>query len=300
MITRLKNFNPKNINFGAIRSNKNGGKSIQITYNGSKLAIQFPKMSTYGLVGQLPMNTPEENPENLAKKYSVNLRPAKDSEFRQKMSEFEKEVVTWITAHGGECLGQAEQPEAVIRALFYPSVKFPKDKDTGKIFLDRDPTVKLKVSYWEDVWKVELFDTERNQLFAPNMMVLSDPEDPKSNLVPLDPTDPELAPSGTEMVGIMQCDGIWVAGGRCGVTWRLVQAQLKQPVRIQGFCLQADSDDEDAEDAENASASAGAGAGADTEVHAEPDADDADDADEADDAPKTKTKRSRKKVASAE
>jgi hypothetical protein len=286
MITRLKNFNPESITFGNIRPNKNGGKSIPIYYEGEKPVLQFPKLSTYGLGGQLPMNTPEDNPENLPKKYSVNLRPAKSSLFVEKMTEFENTVVEWITAHGGECLGQANKPEEVIRALYYPTVKYPKDKDTGHVFTDRDPTVKLKVPFWDGVWKVELFDSERNQLFAPKMMAPIDPENPDSELAPVDPTDPELAPSGTEMVGLMQCDGIWVAGGRCGVTWRLVQAQLKQPVRIQGFQIQEDSDDE-GEDASTGGAAAAATADEPEDDEAEPE------------PPKPKAKRSRKKAAPA-
>ncbi len=292
MITRLKSFAPADITFGNIRPNKNGGKSIPIYYKGEKLVIQFPKLATYGLGGQLPMNTPEDNPENLPKKYSVNLRPSKASAFTEKLTEFENNVVSWITAHSGECLGQADQPEAVIRALFYPSVKYPKDKDTGKVFTDRDPTFKLKVSYWEGVWRVELFDSERNQLFAPKMEAPIDPEDPESEMAPVDPTDPELAPSGTEMVGLMQCDGIWVAGGRCGVTWRLLQAQLKQPVRIEGFQIQEDSDDEDAEgDGEGAAAAADESAEADEAAEPE-------EPEEAP-APKPKAKKSRKKAAPA-
>jgi hypothetical protein len=302
MITRLKSFNPADITFGNIRPNKNGGKSIPIYYKGEKLVIQFPKMSTYGLVGQLPMNTPEDNPEKLAKKYSVNLRPSKASEFTQKMTEFQSQIIAWITAHSGECLGQADQPEAVIRALFYPSLKYPKDKDTGKVFIDRDPTFKLKVSYWDGVWRLELFDSERNQLFAPKMEAPIDPEDPTSELAPVDPTDPELAPSGTEMVGLMQCDGIWVAGGRCGVTWRLLQAQLKQPVRIEGFQIQEDSDEEDDEGAEGGESAAAAASAADELSEADEAAAEPEEAEEPEEvpAPKPKAKKSRKKAAPAE
>jgi len=257
LITRLKHFNPEEITFGSVKTNKQGGKSIPIYYKGEKPVIQFPKTNTYGLVGQAPMDKPND-----PKKYSVNLRLNRDSDFRKTMTAFENQVVKWITAHGGECLGQADQPEAVIRALFYPVIKYPKDKDTGKVLTDRDPTMKLKVGYWEGVWKVELFDIDGNQIFYPGMTAPEDPEDPESEDVPVDPTDPELAPSGTEMVGLMQCNGIWVAGGRCGVTWQLVQAQTKQPVRIKGYSIQPDSDDEDAEgEGEGKGSDAGAASG---------------------------------------
>lgn len=297
LITRLKHFNPESITFGAAKTNKQGGKSIPIYFNGEKPVIQFPKTNTYGLVGQAPMDNP-----NGPKKYSVNLRLTKGSDMCKTMISFENQVIKWITAHGGECLGQADQPEAVIRALFYPVVKYPKDKDTGKIFTDRDPTMKLKVSQWEGVWKVELFDAEGNVIFHPGMTALVDPEDPESDEMPVDPTDPELAPSGTEMVGLMQCNGIWVAGGRCGVTWQLVQAQTKQPVRIKGFCIQPDSDDEDG-DGDGEAPNAGAGAFVDTAAvdesegaEGEGEGDGEDDGEDEPTPVKKTVKRSRKKA----
>lgn len=297
LITRVKDFVPENITFGAAKTNKQGGKSIPIYYNGEKPVLQFPKTNTYGLVGQAPMDNPGG-----VKKYSVNLRLTKGSLFCDKLTAFENAVVQWITSHSGECLGQADQPEAVIRALFYPIVKYPKDKETGKVFTDRDPTTKLKVSYWEGVWKVELFDADRNEIFKPGMTVPVDPEDPESEHMPVDPTDPELAPSGTEMVGLMQCNGIWVAGGRCGVTWQLVQAQTKQPVRIKGFCLQPDSDDDD-DDGDGEGLDAGAAASGDAAAvpesgEEEGDGEEPEEVAEPEPEPvaKTKTKRPRKKA----
>ena len=54
----------------------------------------------------------------------------------------------------------------------------------------------------------------------------------------------ELIPARSYVKGLMQCSGVWFAGGRFGVTWNLVQAQVRKPVRITGFCIMDDSDDE--------------------------------------------------------
>jgi hypothetical protein len=212
-------------------------------------------------------------------------------------------VLKHVTKHGGELLGQADQPEAVIKALSYPIVKYPKDRDSGKVFYDRDPTTKLKVSHWEGVWRVELFDSDNNTVFEPKMTAPLNPDDPDSEEAAVDPTEPELAPSGTEMVGLMQCDGIWMASGRFGVTWRLLQAQIKQPVRIAGFCIQPESDDEDAGEGATAAAPAAVSAIVDDDADEEEDdggaavADAAPAAEPELEAVKPKVKRSRKKVA---
>ena len=291
MILRVKNWNPEEVTFGAARPTKAGGKSIPLLQNGQKIVLQFPKHGTYGLAGMTPPNEPDG-----PRKFSVNLKLTNGSPLCEKLKQLEDLVVKHITAHGGELLGQAGQPEAVIKALSYPIVKYPKDKDTGKVYYDRDPTTKLKVSYWEGVWRLELFDSEGKTLFEPKMMTPLVPEDPDSEMVPVDPTDPELAPSGTEMVGLMQCDGIWIASGRFGVTWRLLQAQLKQPVRISGFCIQPESDDEDADEGQNTdAASAPVAAAADDEANEDNDNVEAE-VEEEEPAPKPKAKRTRKKA----
>ena len=62
-------------------------------------------------------------------------------------------------------------------------------------------------------------------------------------------TPPDLIASRSHLKGLMECGGIWHAGGKFGITWKLVQAQVRPPIRIQGFCIMDDSDDDDAEQA---------------------------------------------------
>jgi len=46
-----------------------------------------------------------------------------------------------------------------------------------------------------------------------------------------------LIPKTSHILACMQCNGIWFAGGKFGVTWQLVQAMIRKPVRIQGGCF---------------------------------------------------------------
>ena len=45
---------------------------------------------------------------------------------------------------------------------------------------------------------------------------------------------------------VMECTGLWFAGGKFGIGWKLVQAAVRAPVTIKGFCLLEDSDDDEA------------------------------------------------------
>ncbi len=66
---------------------------------------------------------------------------------------------------------------------------------------------------------------------------------PQGDKTPLD-----FVPSKSHIKGLIACTGLWMAGGRFGVTWKLVQARVRKPVRLlgTGVChLLADSDDDE-------------------------------------------------------
>ena len=61
-------------------------------------------------------------------------------------------------------------------------------------------------------------------------------------------------PKAAHIKGLIQCTGLWFAGGKWGVTWKLVQAMVQKPVRLvgSGQCQIADdSDDEEMSEALN-------------------------------------------------
>ena len=102
--------------------------------------------------------------------------------------------------------------------------------------------MKLKVPYWEGVHNVELYDMNGQVQYRA----------PKEGYWDADRntgTPMALIPKGTHLTGLIQCTGLWFAGGRFGCTWKLLQAKLQQPVRLvgSGVChIVDDSDDEDA------------------------------------------------------
>ena len=47
----------------------------------------------------------------------------------------------------------------------------------------------------------------------------------------------ELIPKASQTAVIVQCGGIWFAGGKFGVTWKLLQAVVKPKPTMKGRCL---------------------------------------------------------------
>lgn len=228
LITKFSDFTTDTVHFGTAKPNSRGGKNVPLfDKNGNKLVLALPKSACWGM---------NENVDEASgrKSYSINLRLTNDSTITNKFQTFEDWVVAQCVSNGKEWFGKSTMSEDVVRALFYPILKFPKDKATGEPDTTRDPSVKLKVPYWEDVFKCELYSMKSEPLYTPSYKVP-------------DMTPVEMVPMGSDIKGLVQCDGLWFTAGRCGITFKILQAKIEEPVRLEGACFLDDSDDEDEE-----------------------------------------------------
>jgi hypothetical protein len=280
LITRTKDFNPSALTYGKARLGNKGGKTIPVLMNGHNLVLQFPLVMTWG-VNEWDYDDSDK------KKYDLNLQfgersadlSTSEGYFFASLKKFQEKVLNDSVANSKEWFGKSKMSKEVAEALMYPILKYPKDKESGEPDTSRYPNVKLKIPCWDNVFKVELYDMNKNQLFSPKMQE-------NTTRTPVD-----LIEKRAHLKGLMECTGVWHAGGKFGVTWKLVQAQVRPPVRIQGFCIMDDSDDEDVETAvtQNEMQELGETAGQSFSS----------DEEEEKPKPKTKPKKKRKKVVRA-
>ena len=232
LITRSKDFNPDNVVYGAPRVNKRGGKNIDVRYHDNKLCIQFPFLFTWGVNERV-----DETSGRVS--YDVNIvfesrdESTTEGDYFQKLKRFEEKILDDAVKNSKLWFGKTKMSREVAEAMMYPVLKYTKDKTTGEPDYTRDPSVKLKLPFWDDKFtQTELYDVKKNLLFAPTGEWTKTPVD--------------LVPKKSYVKGLMQCTGIWFTGGRFGVTWSLLQGQVRRPVVLGGgFCMLDDSDDED-------------------------------------------------------
>ena len=238
LITRAKDFDPSNVSYGSPSTNKHGGKSVPVLYDGNKLVMQFQFNFTWG--GQ--SNTDETSGRT---SYSLNLVLDDGSPLRTALTSLQEGVLDAMVANSKAWFGKTIASREVVEALFYSIVRFPNIKGTTEPDFGRKPSVKASLPEWEGVFKTELFDLTKNVLNGPSLKLSED-----DFLAAI--------PSGSHLSGLLECKGIWYSAGRCGVTWKLVQARVKPPVRLEGYCMVEDSDEEDALNEIDASAAAAA------------------------------------------
>jgi len=261
LITRSRDFEPTKVTYKEPRLNKRGGKNVAVVLEGNPLVLQFPLMFTWGVNERV-----DEQSGRVSYDLSISFT-SKDTtnsvgQFYHKLQELQEKVLTDAVTNSKAWFGKTKMSREVAEAMMYPILKFPKDKQTGEPDTTRHATTKLKLPYWDEKFAVELYDMNKNPVFLPKIL---------EEKTPL-----ELIPARSYVKGLMQCSGVWFAGGRFGVTWNLVQAQVRKPVRIQGFCLMEDSDDDstlknvEAEEAAEAAAEVAAAEASDEEVSVSP------------------------------
>lgn len=212
-------FEASKIRYTSPKVNQSGGKSVGIlsTITNTALKIQTPSMLTWGLSDY------EGN-----EKFEVSLQfPTEEYDsdelraFRQNMVDFENKIKADALTNSKIWFGKQHSSPEVLEALWTPILKYTKDKATGEPDKTKSPTLRVKVPYYEQKWKVEVYDEKCERLF---------PND--SEETPVD-----LIKKGMRIVTLMQCGGLWFVSGKFGVTWKLVQAVVPRENDSKAGCL---------------------------------------------------------------
>ena len=218
-------YNPAtDISYAKPKINQSNGKNVAIINSSVKKAtyLSTPLMLTWGMSEFVDEKSGKKTYE-LSLQFPSSEYPDPQGEvFLQKMKDFEDKVKADAITHSKEWFNKPKMTAEVVDALFTPMLKYPKNKESGEFDYARPPTLRLKVPFWEDEWKIELYDVEQRQIWPSVDGSASSPVD--------------LIPKLTRVACVIQCGGIWFANGKFGVTWRLFQAVVKQPQSLRGKC----------------------------------------------------------------
>jgi hypothetical protein len=230
--------------YGKPNINKKGGKSINILNSTTKkwLTLHTPMMMTYGVNQRVN--------DDGSTTYDMSLQFPRD-EFSNKetqglknmMMEMEEKIIQDAFVNSRDWFGKKYSSIDVLRELWSPMLKFPRNKDDGSTDTTRPPTLKVKLPIYKrdgrDDIKFDLFDTKSQSIF-PN-------EEGQ--------TPDELVQKGANVWCVITSGGIWFANGKFGVTWKLNQAVVKPPDTFEkGKCyvsVKADAYDSDGEEPES-------------------------------------------------
>ena len=230
-ITRVSQLNSKNINYSDVRVNNYGGKSIYLNYLEPKrsLVIQTPEMAMPYNVGEFQPTDSSGNPDG-PKKYTMNLsfRGMEDSpkvkQFYDRVQEIDEKLVSDAVKNSLPWF-KANHKREVVHALYNPTIKISKDRETGEPDGKYPPTIKIKLPTRDNKFTCEVYNSQREEVDL--LTTLG---------------------KGAKVKALIQCTGIWFAGGKFGLSWKVVQMKVVPSKKITGYSFIDESDDEDAGD----------------------------------------------------
>lgn len=223
--------------FGAV-----GAKMAYLNYgNGggnSSLMLQTPSLpSPFGL------NVFQDKSGGAAK-YSINLalrgylENPKVKAFYAALTQLDEFMVDEAVKNSKTWF-KGEMSREVVKAFYTPSVKFGRDKEGNLRPYPPDVKLSLRKQRNSEEFECNIYDAKS----------ASDPHAKPLRGIPIE----ELLPRRVELTGLMECSGVWFAGGKFGLTWKATQMRIDRlPAGPVGYSIQ--NDPADAEEFSSAAA----------------------------------------------
>jgi hypothetical protein len=220
-VVLANNFNTQKCSFSQLRVLDSGGKQAYINYDGGMFVFQTPNctlpygMSAFDKAGPV--------------KYSVELSLRGYDEAGSKMTQFYDAISRldeFMIDQGVKYSKQwfkADLSRDVIKAFYTPMIRIPLDKDGNR--KPYPPTIKVALKQKRDSqdFDVTCYD-EKKQAYRG---------------IPLE----ELLVKGAGVTCLIQCTGVWFAGSKYGLSWKLVQSIITNlPQSARGFTFVDDGE----------------------------------------------------------
>jgi hypothetical protein len=203
-VVLASNFNTQKLSFSQLKVLDSGGKQAYTNYDGGMFIFQTPScnlpygMSAFDKAGPV--------------KYNVDLSLRGFDEEGSKMKQFYdtlQKLDDYMIDQGVKNSKQwfkSDLSRDVIKAFYTPMIRIPIDKDGNR--KPYPPTIKLSLKQKRDSqdFDVQCYD-EKKTLFKG---------------IPLE----ELLVKGAQATCLIQCTGVWFAGSKFGLSWKLVQALI--------------------------------------------------------------------------
>ena len=191
-------------------------KIVYVNHDNSPIVLQLPKMkSPYGL-------SVYDDGERC--KYSLDLSfgssDPKVAELKDLLEKIDEKVLTEGSDNKSlEWFKKKNQSVEVTRALYTSPIKVATEN--GEPTDKYPPTFKLKVANYDGKFKALCFNEKKEQL-----------------------TDlADAISKGMMLRSIVKLTGVWLAGGKCGLTWELMQVQVPEKVALTDFAFVDEDED---------------------------------------------------------
>ena len=216
-------FNVSNVTFSAVKNLESGGKQAYLNYNGGPLRMQVGPLETPFGMSIFDKTTPVKYSVELKLRgyddASANPKTAAIYNALHSLDEFMldqgvKNAKAWF---------KGDKSREVLSELYTPTVKFAKDAEGN--LKPYPPTLKVALKQRDGKFETAVYDDKKRPLTD----------------VPLE----DVLVKGALLTVVMQCTGVWFAGGKFGLSWKAIQIRAdKVPESLRGYAFLDEGEEE--------------------------------------------------------
>lgn len=224
-------FSSSKVTVSQLKLLESGGKQAYVNYDGRPLLMQVGSLETPFGLSVYDKATPP--------KYTVDLKLAgyddasnnpKTAAVYTAMAALDEYVIQHAVKNSRAWF-KADMNIDMARMLYTPSVRFAKDAD-GNV-KPYPPTLKVQLRQRDGKFETAVYDSDKRPLTD----------------IPLE----DVLVKKAFLTALIQCTGVWIAGGKFGLSWKAVQIRAdKIPDSIRGFAFLDDGDEAPAQPAQRA------------------------------------------------
>ena len=221
-IIRSEEFDISKVGYSEPKKLAHGGNAVYLQYEGNPLILQTPRMSLPWSMGRY------EGQDGV--KYSIDLSfkglegDEKMKNFHRVLSDLDSKLVEDGVVNSMSWFKKKKVSADIMKEFYTNQLKLSKDKETGEPDGKYPPIFKVKVPFKDDKFGCQVYDTKKNLI--------------ESDLS-------EVLVKGCQVQCLIQCVGLWFAGGKYGCSWKVVQMKVTPPAGLHGYSFLDDEEEDE-------------------------------------------------------
>lgn len=199
----------------------NGGRTVFVNYGEDKLVLETPAMiAPFGVSNYVGDKGEASEKWSLQLSFGNDMSPSLAS-LKESLMALDEFVLQQACKNSLHWVKQRNLNKEAASMLYSPSVRFAKDRDTGEITDKYPPTFRMTVPTTNGQFTVPTYLTNKK----------------KVDLASIDTKRAKIN-------AIVQCSGVWIAGSRFGVSWKVVQLRVAPSQSLSHYAFSAVDEDE--------------------------------------------------------
>ena len=209
-------FSVSKVTFSPVKALESGGKQAYLNYDTRPLLMQVGPLETpFGMSVFDKAGPPKYSVDLKLRGYDDPTANPKTAQIYNALHALDEFMLDQGVKNATAWFKGAKSRE-VLSELYTPTIRFAKDQEGN--LKPYPPTLKLQLRQRDGKFETLVYDDKKRAMTD----------------IPME----DILVKGTVMTALIQCTGVWFAGGKYGLSWKAVQIRAdKVPESIRGFAF---------------------------------------------------------------